>query len=61
MDKNKKGLTLGLEQKPMSEQERQRIHAARLFRRRMLTIIAIVAAITIIAQMVLQYYMGLHR
>ncbi len=45
----------------MTEPERQRLHSARRSRKLLLTLIAIVAALALIAQIVLQYFVGLLR
>lgn len=61
MNPNRKGLSLGVVERPMTEAERQRLQSARRSRKILLTIIALVAALAIIAQIVVQYYVGLHR
>ncbi len=56
-----KGFRFSLQERPMTEAERQRVRSARRSRKILLTLIAIVAALAIIAQVVVQYYVGLHR
>ncbi len=56
-----KGFRFGLQQRPMTEPERQRLRSARRSRKLLLTLIAIVAALALIAQIVLQYFVGLLR
>ena len=61
MDKNKRGLSLGLVKKETDPDEELRARSAWRLRRILRTITAIIRLITVALFLILQYYSGLHK